>query len=83
MCRYGNFSLTLNECETENRCPKPHEECINTPGAYKCSCVHGYKREGGKCVVDVEGEQPHILYYIKWTFCIYWKNAVYTENLLN
>ncbi|KAK6034347.1 calcium binding EGF domain protein [Cooperia oncophora] len=63
-CKGGWFNspeegcVDINECETENRCPKPHEECINTPGAYKCSCVHGYKREGGKCVVDVEAK-PH------------------------
>ncbi|VDM47385.1 unnamed protein product [Toxocara canis] len=46
----------VNECETVGRC-RQYEECINTPGSYRCQekgnlCTNGYRmdRDTGFCV---------------------------------
>lgn len=52
----------INECETgEKLCFRENEDCINTPGSYKCACSEGFEDKDGECTqneTEVVEAQP-------------------------
>ncbi|XP_066540517.1 latent-transforming growth factor beta-binding protein 4 isoform X2 [Hoplias malabaricus] len=53
VCRVG-FRLQANTCTDVNECENPRlcpgQECLNTPGSYRCeSCRSGYTFRNGQC----------------------------------
>ncbi len=46
--------LDIDECEGDP-CEEEFEMCLNTVGSYECGCIDGYKKEDGKCILDVTG----------------------------
>ncbi|VDL79898.1 unnamed protein product [Nippostrongylus brasiliensis] len=63
-CRKGyteteeNGCVDDDECQNPSTCPRANEKCVNTPGAFKCVCVDGYKRDDNtnECLLDVEAK---------------------------
>jgi hypothetical protein len=51
----------VDECEEDPCQEDGHEKCVNSPGSFECVCVEGFKKEDGKCVVDVIGEYWFLL----------------------
>ena len=45
--------VDINECEVEGACS---QECTNTPGSFKCSCIEGYelRMDGKTCKAQGE-----------------------------
>lgn len=41
--------VDVNECD-EEVCLRANEDCLNTPGSYKCVCTEGFEDEEGECV---------------------------------
>ena len=47
------FTITdINECEDKEltNCTS-HQNCLNLPGSYQCSCIKGYHLDGKACVL--------------------------------
>ncbi|KAM4676671.1 protein disulfide isomerase CRELD2 isoform 2-T2 [Discoglossus pictus] len=41
----------INECNSsEEVCLQDNQECINTPGSFKCACAEGFEDKDGQCV---------------------------------
>uniref|UniRef100_A0A8C5PDF6 Cysteine rich with EGF like domains 2 n=1 Tax=Leptobrachium leishanense TaxID=445787 RepID=A0A8C5PDF6_9ANUR len=50
----------INECDAQEKvCVRDNEDCINTPGGYRCSCTNGFEDKDGECVEILKpGEAP-------------------------
>lgn len=47
--------LDTDECNlSEKVCTKENEDCVNTPGSYKCVCSEGFEDKDGTCVQTVK-----------------------------
>nr|XP_033814163.1 protein disulfide isomerase CRELD2 [Geotrypetes seraphini] len=62
-CRNCSLGYTLedesctdvDECNLgEKVCLRENEDCINTPGSYKCACSEGFEDKDGTCVQAIE-----------------------------
>lgn len=49
------FFLDIDECNlAEKVCVRENEDCVNTPGSYKCVCSESFEEKDGICVQTVK-----------------------------
>jgi len=46
----------INECEIHGMC---HQNCENTKGSFKCSCMDGFQMEPDRKTCKVLGKKNH------------------------
>ncbi|KAL8221110.1 UNVERIFIED_CONTAM: hypothetical protein K2H54_059392, partial [Gekko kuhli] len=48
----------VNECSLpEKVCVRENEDCVNTPGGFKCICAEGFENKDGACAPVIKTEE--------------------------
>ncbi|XP_029471810.1 cysteine-rich with EGF-like domain protein 2 isoform X1 [Rhinatrema bivittatum] len=57
----GETCTDIDECNFDEKvCTRENEDCINTPGSYKCACSEGFEDKDGECVQNVEKAEENV-----------------------
>jgi len=74
------YCADINECAVRNgNCPA-ESTCVNNVGSYVCVCESGYRREGARCVGQLQDIYP--TFADADTIIICDKNGVYGFYIL-
>ena len=52
----GINTVDIDECELFPQTCSQFSVCANTIGSFECTCIHGYRRDGAKCIIDSKSD---------------------------